>query len=92
MRGMCAGCGCPIERRRRWCRPCWVRVLIARLDEVDDVVVWRLTHGDRLDSTPGEKRAAVAELTRRGMSARAIAERIGIAERSVVRARARADA
>lgn len=57
--------------------------------EVDEVAVMRATSGDRsVTLNTAERREAVAQLTARGLSARAIAELLGVAERTVNRHRA----
>lgn len=60
--------------------------------DVDVTAVARLVAGDiaASDVSPRERMAAVAELTGRGLSTAAIAARIRMAERSVVRYRGRA--
>lgn len=56
---------------------------------VDPVAVERAAWGDRVYLRPIERRAVVQLLTRRGLSARAIAERVGISSRTVERHRRR---
>jgi hypothetical protein len=55
---------------------------------VDPVAVLRVVGGDRVELNRSERRAAVALLTRRGLTAAAIAERVGVSARSVTRHRA----
>lgn len=55
--------------------------------EVDDVVVLRLTHGEQLDSTKGERLVATQTLTRRGWSIAAIADLLRVTPKSVSRYR-----
>lgn len=54
---------------------------------VDWVVVDRLMSGQRIDSTRAERVAAVAALTALGMPSAAIAERMNVTQRTVVRLR-----
>jgi hypothetical protein len=57
---------------------------------VDEAILERVRLGERVRSlTTPEKRLAVEILDRRGLSARLIAERIGCAQRTVNRLRAR---
>jgi len=55
--------------------------------DVDEVAVERAMHGMQLRLTPEERLEAVARLTRRGVSAREIAERLHTTSRTVVRLR-----
>lgn len=58
---------------------------------VDDIAVERAISGDAPDSlTPRERLVAVDALTRYGLSARLIAERVGCTPRTVTRHRTRA--
>lgn len=59
----------------------------ARTDP-DWAVVCRVIGGERLTTSCTERRLIVAELSRRGASARAIADRLGSSERTVERYRA----
>lgn len=56
-------------------------------DDVDQVAVERAMSGQRVQLTPAERRAAVAQLTRRGISARRIAELLHTTSRTIVRMR-----
>jgi DNA-binding CsgD family transcriptional regulator len=58
-----------------------------RRTDVDEVAVLRALHGDRLPLTVAERGLAIAQLTRAGLSAVAIAERVGVSARQVVRYR-----
>jgi DNA-binding NarL/FixJ family response regulator len=53
------------------------------------MAVERLVIGQPVHATPAERRQAVAYLTRRKLSNRAIAERIGCSKRTVERHRAK---
>jgi DNA-binding CsgD family transcriptional regulator len=55
---------------------------------LDEIAVERALAGDKLALTIEERRLVVDVLTRKGVTARAIAERLGITTRSVVRHRA----
>lgn len=55
--------------------------------EYDEVRVMRAVGGQRTSLSPRERREAVQTLDRRGFSARQIAERVGITQRSVQRHR-----
>jgi hypothetical protein len=57
---------------------------------VDDIAVERAIRGDHVRLTAAEKAEAVATLTRWGLSAAQIAQRIGTTERTVTRKRAAA--
>src|SRR3954454_15490916 len=54
-------------------------------DDIDSVVVERLVDGQRVECTAWERRAAVAELRRKGRSHSQIADHLHMAERQVVR-------
>ena len=54
---------------------------------VDDVAVERAMSGQPVPLTPAERREAVARLTRRGLSARRIAELLHTTSRTIVRVR-----
>jgi hypothetical protein len=98
---LCSGCGVPMVPYGRqsppgwWvhhghglCRRCYP-FTSHRCAVVDAVAVARAVAGDppaRL--TPRERRAAVAELTRRGLSAPQIAARVHVTVRAVERNRA----
>ena len=56
-------------------------------DVLDQVAVERAMSGQRVPLTPAERRAAVAQLTRRGLSARRIAELLHTTSRTIVRIR-----
>lgn len=56
----------------------------------DRVVIYRVLTGEKFRMNCAERRAVVAEFTRQGVSAAEIARRMGIAQRSVCRLRARA--
>lgn len=58
----------------------------------DPIAVARLIAGERFDADRVDQITACAELTRRGMSAAEIADQLGLAQRTVVRWRARARA
>lgn len=87
------GCRCPeaVEyMRARWRRkrPAGIRSGKPRNPDVDTVAVDRAIGGDRsVLLTVQELNLAVAELTRRGQSARAIAVRLGVSDRTVTRHR-----
>jgi DNA-binding NarL/FixJ family response regulator len=55
--------------------------------EIDEVAVQRALHGDPVRLNRFERRAAVEVLTKRGLSARKIAERLRVTERAVQRHR-----
>lgn len=55
---------------------------------IDEIAVHRAVHGDRVYLRPVERAEAVRRLRAQGMSGRQIAERLGIAARSVDRIRA----
>lgn len=55
--------------------------------DVDEVAVLRAVRGDAVPLNLRERRAAVAQLTRRGVSSRAIARQLAIAPRTVLRHR-----
>ena len=56
-------------------------------EPVDEIAVQRAMGGDRIPLTPRERGLAISELTRRGLSVRQIAERIGYSSRQVLRYR-----
>ena len=56
---------------------------------VDPIAVERAVMGHKVHLRPIERRAAIQVLTRRGLSARVIAERVGACERTVERCRRR---
>ena len=62
---------------------------MARDTEPDELVVEFLVAGTAIRATRVERQAAVAELTRRGWTARRIADRLRITQRSVERLRSR---
>lgn len=75
-------------RRCARCNALYARQLAtARQAEVDDVVVDRLTAGFRVKSTSAERRAAVAVLSRRGLTCELIAARMHTTPRAVQRMR-----
>lgn len=93
------GCRCPEtvaaqrERERERARRRQVRSAGARLrscPDVDDIAVERVCAGERLTLTRQECAEAIRRLTARGESARTIATRLGIAQRTVFRHRTRA--
>lgn len=62
----------------------------SRDPHVDDIAVEEACAGRRVRLTCAERTAVVATLTRRGLSAKAIAAMFGISARTVVRHRAAA--
>lgn len=54
---------------------------------IDEIAVERACRGDRVTLTLAERRAAVKLMTKRGLSRRVIAERLGLDERVVARDR-----
>jgi DNA-binding NarL/FixJ family response regulator len=98
------GCGEPVGRgRRSFCGPEHARLdrLVrksawnaarpprrSRAATVDPVAVLRAVRGEPIDLNIAERRAAIAELNRRGLTAAAIAERVSVSARSVTRHRA----
>lgn len=84
----------PVDFRRATQRPClgcvhrhWFPLQRWPV-EVDELVVQFLVDGTRVNASPGERRAAIAILTARRLSARQIAERINCTQRTVERHRA----
>lgn len=65
---------------------------IRRQSDIDVIAVERLLMRSPVRSTRAERQAAVTYLTRNGLTARQIAERARISERTVVRLRSRARA
>lgn len=71
-------------------RPQRMTPLCVQPDEVDEMVIERLIAGDPpAGATTAERQYAAEILTRRGLSARQIAERMGLSARTVVRLRSR---
>lgn len=89
----CPDCGGTRSRQATYCLPCGqergVRALREWHASVDEIAVDRLIAGTRVRSTRAERQAAVAYLTRHGMSAREIARRTGMSSRTVQRLRGR---
>lgn len=98
---VCAACGRTRPRHARgYCAACYIRWWrthgpirdpLPRLPPViDDLVVEHLTAGQPTPgATPAERRAAAVILTRRGLSAAVIADRLRCTPRTVIRYRAR---
>lgn len=57
-------------------------------DEPDPIAVERVVLGDPTRTGVNDRRAATEVLTRRGLSARSIARRMGVSTRTVIRYRA----
>lgn len=57
--------------------------------DVDEVAVYRAMHGDPVRLTKPERREAVRQLTHAGASARVIADRLRVSDRTVKRDRVR---
>lgn len=102
--GICSTCGGPTSRTWvTRCRACYRThfdisaaaragraAQTARQAGLDAIAVERLVMGrPPAVSTRAERQRAVAILTRRGLSARRIAETIGVSQRTVVRLRGR---
>ena len=94
----CGRCGEPMpatyrSRARQFCsRRCasltnWERYNASR-QEVDEMAVDRLIHGEPVTATYGERREAVAYLTAHGYTSADIARRLRTTQRSVHRIRA----
>lgn len=85
----------PVDFRRardRQCRKCTNRdrpPFQRWPTDVDDLTVQFLIAGEKVNASPAERREAVAILTARQLTARAIAERINCTRRTVERHRAR---
>jgi DNA-binding NarL/FixJ family response regulator len=75
--------------RERLCMGC---AGTARREFVDEMAVERLLSGSPVRANAVERRIAVVYLTRHGLSARQVAERLRVTQRTVVRLRARARA
>lgn len=86
-----AGIKQTFHKGRGLCAPCYDRAYssTAQRRGIDPVVIDRLLRGDPVRSYPRERRLAVAELTRRGLTATQIADRLRCTPRAVVRHRAR---
>lgn len=89
-----AGCRCPeaVEAvrtnwRRRRARGFLLRGPKSRDPIVDEIAVERACNGDPVTLTVAERAEAVRLMTAKGMTARQIAERLRMAERTVVRYR-----
>jgi len=54
---------------------------------VDEIAVERACRGERIQLNRAEKAVAIERLNRRGLGSRAIAERLGVSARTVVRRR-----
>jgi hypothetical protein len=75
---------------KRPCPECSPRSVPQRWpQDVDELTVQFLVEGEQVNATPAERRAAVAILTARQLTARAIAERINCTRRTVERHRAK---
>ena len=101
----CVWCGQPrsvyidrpyrLERaRNRPCKACWLRRITIHqvalsTEEPDHAAVQRLLNGAPVKAGVADMQAAVKYLDSHGMSARQIAERLRVSERTVVRMRAR---
>ena len=84
----CRSCGGWSRTGR--CRSCSGRERTARLNAwVDEMAVQRLLASQPVRATRAERQAAVTYLTDKRMSARVIAERLKVSERTVVRLRNR---
>jgi len=95
----CLVCGQPKPVRDRWgnlratcSRDCGnilgQATFAAHQGEVDQAAVWRLTSGDRVTSTHGERITATADLTARGYTLRQVAALLRVTVRSISRYRA----
>jgi DNA-binding NarL/FixJ family response regulator len=84
----------PADFRRaaaRLCQKCSPKAVPPQRwsQDVDELTVQFLVAGEQINATPAERRAAVAILTARRLTASAIAERINCTRRTVERHRAR---
>jgi FixJ family two-component response regulator len=82
-----------VERMRaKWARRrqrgVQLRAPKSRVVEVDEIAIERAMHGDPVRLTCRERGLVVQTLTERRLSARAIAARLGVSERTVERYRA----
>jgi len=89
------GCRCPrtVETIRRWNNAKrkvrgTQQATGIRSPHVDDIAVEKALTGYRVRLTIRERAIVVARMTRLGLSSNAIAERLGLAARTVVRYRA----
>lgn len=78
--------GNPQRPQRKYCGRECLRLRRHRPRDVDEVAVERVCHGDRsITLTRAETRAAFQWLRERGYSARSIARRLGVTDRTVWR-------
>lgn len=76
----------PNGRPRTYCsHACALEATRARQADVDQAAVWRLTRGEPVASTCGERIAACAILRDRGRSYAQIADTIRVTDRTVAR-------
>lgn len=68
-------------------QPATVVAETTRTKDIDEIAVYRATHGDRVGLTTAERRAAVRILTDRGRTETQIADILGVAPRIVARDR-----
>ena len=84
----CRICDKPVGPGRHvFCGPECAEAAPRAACDVDEVAVLRAVRGDAVPLNVRERRVAVAELTRRGVSHRAIARHLGVDPRTVLRHR-----